>query len=333
MFIKLLIIVIIMKKTFLFLVFILVGVFSGCSGSEVVSESGVEKVAFEKKKIVAVFFPVAEITSAVVGDFADVSILVGRGIEPHSFDVTPRQVEEISKSDVFVGMGEGVFESIEKKIENSGGDFKFVNVGLEMEEEEHSAEHHEEGEDEGEHMEEHSHEHHHHHEGEFDPHVWLSLHLMEEMTENVVAELSVLFPEKADEFRGNGDKYLEELEKLYLEFESGLESCEKDVIIVSHKAFGYLAEEFGFEQVSVAGFSPESEPSPSAIMDVVKVARENNLSFIFTEGQLDKKTSMVLAEEFGGEVLELNPILSDEMDYFELMRNNLKSLRVGLVCE
>ena len=153
------------------------------------------------------------------------------------------------------------------------------------------------------------------------------------MTEEITEQLIEMYPQNKEIYELNKVKYLTKLTQLENKYESELSTCNKDVILVNHKAFGYLSDEYGFEQISVSGFSPESEPSPKTIQNVIKKAKELELKYIFSEGQLDKKTAQTLASEIGGEVLELNPILTTEKDYIELMENNLKNLKKGLECK
>lgn len=181
--------------------------------------------------------------------------------------------------------------------------------------------------------EHHTEDEHNHNHGEFDPHVWLSIHNMIDMTKEISEELSKLYPEHADFFTKNGEDYVVKLEELEEKFEQRLSSCEFDKIIVNHKAFGYIAEEFGFEQISVAGFSPESEPTPQTIQNVINTAKEYNLKYVFSEGQLDSRVAQTIANDINGEVLELNPVkLQRHESYIQVMEENLENLAKGLNC-
>ncbi|MFT4244317.1 MAG: metal ABC transporter substrate-binding protein [Candidatus Woesearchaeota archaeon] len=197
-----------------------------------------------------------------------------------------------------------------------------------------SHDHHDEHHDEHSHNDSHDHSHGHSHDhGEFDPHVWLSINNMISMTQRIVDKLVEAYSEFEEEFRANAQEYISTLEELQNEFISTLSMCENDIIIVNHKAFGYLGYEFGFEQVSVAGFSPESEPSVQTVQRVIDTARENNLRFVFSEGQFDSQMAQTIAQDLEGEVLELNPLLQERhANYIELMQENLEQLSIGLEC-
>ncbi len=313
--------------------------FAGCAQ---VNSSSLDssEVALDNQIFVVTFYPVQEITEAIALDSAEVLVLVPVGVDPHSYEPTPTQVVSLSKADVFIVMGGG-FENIEEKILDANSDIKMIDAthtlelvgenedyNKELDEDEHRYD--ESEEDEQGHDDKESNE---YDSEEYDPHVWLSIHNMEKMTREIEEHLSEMYPQNAQIYSENSEVYLEKLRELEEEFDLGLSNCSNDKIIVNHKAFGYLANEYGFEQVSISGFSPQSEPSPKTIQRVINVARENNLKYIFSEGQLDPKTAQTIANDIGAEVLELNPLkMNENEDYFSIMRGNLNNLKIGLDC-
>jgi zinc transport system substrate-binding protein len=404
--------IIIMNKIILSMFTVLILFIAGCS-----STSNYE-FGESKTLILTTFYPVEEITNAIVGNTSEIKILVGTGVEPHSYEPSPSQIVELSKADIFVTM-EGIFENIEKSIIEANTNIQVIeanhNVNLiKGEEHHHDHGHEEEGHEEHSHEEnhnnellkekcigfggewieeheeceyisenscfeiegsynecasacrnnpdaencimscvpvctfekenhteegheEHSHEkegHEEHNHGEYDPHIWLSINNMKIMTKEVLEELNEIYPENKELYTENANQYLERLNILENEYKNRLANCKNDKIIVNHKAFGYIGEEYGFEQISVAGFSPESEPSPATIKEVIDQANEHNLTYIFSEGQIDPKTANTIANDIGGKVLELNPLkMNDNEDYFSIMRANLDNLAIGLNCQ
>ena len=315
---------------------------AGCSSIEVQSESRVNEE--EKSSIVTTFYPVEEITKNIVGDLSNVNVIVKAGVEPHSFEPTLPQVVEFSKADVFVKMG-GFFKHIEEEIVEANKNIKVIDPthNLELikgEEHEHHEHHHEkeeeheEGHKEHEEHEESHEEHENHEESEYDPHIWLSVKNMKIMTNEISNQLIEIYPQNKELYEENAKSYLEKLDVLEKEYFNKLTSCRNDKIVVNHKAFGYLAHEYNFEQISVAGFSPETQPTPSTIKKVIDEAKEHNLSYVFSEGQIDSKVADTIAKDISGKVLELNPLkMNDGEDYFSIMRTNLENLAVGLNCE
>ncbi|MFA6565947.1 MAG: zinc ABC transporter substrate-binding protein, partial [Candidatus Paceibacterota bacterium] len=104
-------------------------------------------------------------------------------------------------------------------------------------------------------------------------------------------------------------------------------------------AFGYLADNYGLEQISIAGLSPDAEPSPKQLTDIVTFAKKNNVKYIFFESLASPELSQMIADEIGAKTLVLNPLegLTAEEErsgknYLSIMRDNLANLQTALSC-
>ena len=118
-----------------------------------------------------------------------------------------------------------------------------------------------------------------------------------------------------------------------------LSVCEKQDVIVSHDAFGYLAREYNFNTIAIAGISPDEEPSSKTLATLTKIALSKNIKHIFFETTVSPKLSETIAREIGGSVLVLNPLESLTQhevqlgeDYVTVMKTNLENLRTALIC-
>jgi zinc transport system substrate-binding protein len=123
------------------------------------------------------------------------------------------------------------------------------------------------------------------------------------------------------------------------EFTRGLAQCQRHEIVTSHAAFGYLAERYGLTQVAISGLSPEVEPDPGRLAEVVSFARTHGVTTIYFETLVRPDIADTIARETGARTDVLDPIeglTGDEAgrgeDYFTLMRRNLAALEQGLGC-
>jgi zinc transport system substrate-binding protein len=64
-------------------------------------------------------------------------------------------------------------------------------------------------------------------------------------------------------------------------------------------AFGYLAERYHLTQIGISGLSPDAEPSPARIADVQRVAREHQLTTIFSETLVSPALAEAIAGDLG----------------------------------
>jgi zinc transport system substrate-binding protein len=106
-------------------------------------------------------------------------------------------------------------------------------------------------------------------------------------------------------------------------------------------AFGYLARRDGLKFVSpYAGFSPDAEPSPRAVAELITEMKKLGVKHIYFEELVDPKVARMMGEEAGArpELLDAaHNISADELaqgvTFFAIMEENLKKLREGLQCQ
>ena len=181
---------------------------------------------------------------------------------------------------------------------------------------------------------------HHHDEGGLDPHFWLSPTLAAAQVERIRDAFISADAANADAYRQRADELIAELQELDQEFVEGLGACKHDHFVTSHAAYGYLAAKYGLEQIALAGFSPEVEPSPQRLASVTDRVTDLGLGHVLVEPVLSDRLAQTVARETG---IELRPIHAIESvtenelqahgDYFGLMRDNLAGLRIALECE
>ena len=173
-------------------------------------------------------------------------------------------------------------------------------------------------------------DHDHEHEG-MDPHVWMSPENAEEMAENICEALSAKDPDNAAFYKANYEKLSEKFDALNDSFEKVLSKAKYKDIVVSHEAYGYLAKEFGLNQIPIEGINSESEPDPKAMKTIVDEMKAKGIKTVFTEPHEDDKIAQTIASEAGAQVKELDPMeYESDKNYFERMESNLKTLESAL---
>jgi zinc transport system substrate-binding protein len=270
------------------------------------SDSGAS-AGSEGTDIVAAFYPLAWAAERVGGGEVDVRNLTPPGAEPHDVELTPRDVERIRSADVVVYLGAGFQPAVEDAVEGADGKTVDVLEGIELV----PAEENEEGLTQ-------------------DPHIWLDPMRFAGAVETIAQSL---------DREEQGRALVDELEELDRQFEAGLADCDRRAFVTSHTAFAYLADRYDLEQLSITGVTPESEPTPHALEEVVDRVRASGATTIFFETLVSPRLAETVARETGAETAVLDPLegLSEEdldrgADYFSVMRDNLAALRRGLGC-
>jgi zinc transport system substrate-binding protein len=275
------------------------------------------------------FYPAAFLAQSVGGKHVRVVQLTPAGIEPHDFEPSARDIAGIEASAVFIYNGIGVDAWADRVHENIAS--KHIAV-VRLSEHATLLTAVEDGHDE--------HEETGHEESEFDPHIWLDPVQLSAAIPAVRDALSKASPAHAKDFEANAAKLQQELSSLTDEMRQGLSQCNHRTIVVSHNAFRYMAQRFNFESVAIAGLSPDQEPSPSQMADIVDTIRNKGITHVFFETLASPKIAQTIADEAGVETLVLNPIegITQEEerqgeDYLSLMRKNLQNLRIAMACK
>lgn len=292
--------------------------------------------------VIASFYPLEYLTTAIVGDHGEVTTLTAPGVDPHDLELTPRVVGSLGSADLVVyasGMQAAVDEAVAQQAADHALDVTLVADLLELgETEDEHAEHADEAGDEGhdDHAdEEEGHEGHDH--GAEDPHFWLDTERYADVAEAMAEDLATIDPDHADDYRANAAAVVADLEALDEEFTAGLASCESRDLVTTHEAFGYLAHRYDLHQLGITGISPDSEPSPARLAEVSAQVRDQGISTIYAEPILSDAIARTVAQETGATVLTLDPLegiteASAGEDYPAVMRANLEALREGLGC-
>lgn len=286
----------------------------------------------EKPKLVATLFPQYDFVREIAGDLVEVSLLLPPGVESHSYEPTPKDIAGITEADAFLYTGEVMEPWATKIIGNLGEtEVKIVDLSqgitlLAATEEEDAHEDEEEGEDA-------------HEEGAYDPHIWLDPNNAKIMVSTLLETLIEIEPENEAAFRENAEAYLAELTALDLAFKDLFAKSETQTIYYGgHFVFGYFAKAYGLTTVSpYDGFSPDAEPTPKRIADLIDAMDQAKFKVIYYEELVDPKIARLVSQETGAEMVLLHGahnLSKEELEsgasYLELMKQNLEKLKLGM---
>lgn len=299
-------------------------ILAACSSTqETATPQETIEVATEKIQIVAGFYPLAYAAEGIAGDLAEVVSLAGPGVEPHDLELTPGDVAKINDADLVVYIPEFIpaLDAVVKTLDQS----KVINAtqGITLIS---GDSHSHEGE------ESHSEEEGHSDESATDPHIWLNPSNMVLIGNSIAQALSALTSDSA--INENRSSFENALTTLASDYTAKLTNCSIKALVVSHEAFGYIANAYGFEQVGISGLSPEAEPSPARLAEVAKIAKAENATTIYYESLVDPKVAKTLADELKITAEMLDPLESPPAsgDYLSVMQQNLDTLVKGQVC-
>ena len=261
--------------------------------------------AGEKIGVAVTIAPLAELAEQVGGDLVSVTVMVPPGGSPHTYEPTPGQFRELSRSRLYVKVGSGIeFErvwldkilAVNRHLAVCDASHGIRPIGM--------AHHHHDGEKGG----------HHRHAGS-DPHIWTSLNNAVIMTGNIRQSLTALDPANEARYRNNADAYISRLRALKNRVETGLQNVRQRKFMVFHPAFGYFAEEFNLIQIPVE--SGGKEPGAQSLARLIKKAKADKITVIFAEPQFNIKSARTLAQAIGGDVVMIDPLARNYLQNME----------------
>lgn len=332
-----------MKKiiTLMLVAVLAVCALSGCG----TSKSG-EDTKDKKIKIVTTIFPEYDWVMQILGDKADkadVTMLLDKGVDLHSYQPSTADIAKISEADVFIYVGGESDEWVEDVLKQAKNkNLKVINLmdvmgdkakeeevkeGMQPEEEEHAEEAKDSKEEE---------------EVEYDEHVWLSLKNAKIFTKKIADVLSEVDKDNAKTYQANYKSYAKKLDDLDKKYAEAVASAKNKTLVFGDRfPFRYLVNDYGLDYYAAfVGCSAESEASFETVTFLAKKIDELGLGNVLTiEGKNHKiaKTVVDNTKNKDQKVLTMDSMQSttskdvkDGATYLGIMEKNLEVLKEAL---
>ncbi len=249
----------------------------------------------ERLRVVATTNIVGDVVSQIGGDQIDLTILMGIGVDPHSYVPTPADTAVVYDAHVVFANGAGLEAGLEKMVESAGGDATQVVVSDGIDFRGSDAEH--QGKMEAQHGRE-----------DVDPHVWFDVRNVLHWVDRIEGTLSTLDPANSEAYRANARAYIGQLEELdgwVVKQVATIPEANRK-LVTNHPSFGYLADRYGLEQVgAVYPISPSSEPSAQDIAALEDAILEHGVPAVFTESTVNPKLAQQVAADTGVKLVSL----------------------------
>lgn len=276
----------------------------------------------DRLHIVATTSILGDIVSNVVGDDADVDVLMAPRVDPHQFEASAAQARLLRDADLVVANGFELEVSLTDVLEAAEADgadvhllFESVSDPLELGHGDHQRtddddgpgdDHGEEHATEDVHDDDHEDDDEHRH-GGWDPHVWFDPVRTAEAVRGLGDVLATVDGSRpAQEWTSRADAYADEVLATHEELEGilGVVPDERRKLVTDHESFGYLADRYGFELVGaiIPGGATLAEPTASEFRELAETIREHDIPAIFAETTSPGRLSRALAEETGLDV-------------------------------
>ena len=262
-----------------------------------------------KLQVISSFYTLHEFSQNIGQEKVDVTLLVPAGVAPHDWGPTIKDVQRMQKSDLIIINGIG-FENWVDNLDET--DYQGVIVdtsngilvrNFDQEQINSSG----------------------------DPHIWLNPVYAKIQVQNIANAFSNSDPDNQQYYQFNAAKYIEQLDLLDLKIRNELSDCNQD-FVAFHDAFSYFADEYNLNQHTIiSSNSPHGEATAKTLEEVISTSRELNIKVIFSEENVNTRTSEIIANEIGGKVLVLSTLeIFSDGTYISKMTENLSNLEEAL---
>ena len=308
-------------KRMIALILALTGIVAAVSGC-----GGVKKKD-NRLSIVTTIYPEYDWVNEIAGDAADITLLLDKGVDMHSYQPSVDDIMKISNADVFIYVGgesdawvdDALKEAVNKKIRplclmDALGDKAKTEEALPGVEKKETT-------------------------GEYDEHVWLSLKNAKLFCDAIAESLAAADTANAALYRENADKYISRLEALDKEYADAVKAAEYKTLLFGDRfPFRYLVDDYGLEYYAAFdGCSAETEASFETVAFLARKLDELELPAIIKIDNSDEKLARTIVENTktkNQKILTLNSMQStgsaDGEGYIEIMQQNLETLKRAL---
>lgn len=254
--------------------------------------------------IVAVsILPQQYFVTRIGGEEFEVLVLVGPGQSPHSYEPTPRQLDKLSRADVWILSGTDFEDILVDKVQTQFPTLPIVDgtAGVAFREIDRR---------------------HGDHEHNTDPHTWLGREPAKLMARTVFDALSRIVPERASVYRENYAALVADIDVLFESLAVRLSSLQGKTVLVYHPAFGYFLDEFGLYQEAVE--TGGREPTVRTLSHLMEKAKGEQARAIFVQEQFSAVAATRIADELGIPVVPLDPLSGDWLENIRRMGEALE---------
>lgn len=259
-------------------------ILSACGNTTQKSEKSILTVTLE---------PLRYFTEAIAGDNYEIVSMVPKGSSPESYDPTPQQLVNLSKSQAYFRIGYIGFEQTwMKKLEANCPDMKVYDTskGIDLIRDK--------GHWHGDHF----------HEGGVEPHVWNSTQNALIIADNIYQALCELDSTHQEDYQKRLDVLKQTIQQTDTNVHTLLENADSTFLIY-HPALSYFARDYGLKQVSIE--EGGKEPSPAQLKALIETCRNENVHTIFVQQEFDQRNAQLIANELGINIVSINPLSYD----------------------
>jgi ABC-type Zn uptake system ZnuABC Zn-binding protein ZnuA len=254
-------------------------------------------------KVIAAESFLADIAQQVGGDRTKVDALIPAGLDPHSFEPTPREMAKVADCDLLIISGNGLEEWLKGILTNIGGSKKIIEASAGLQS------------------------------NNGDPHFWLDPNNVITYVNNIQDALTSLNPQGKAIYAANAAAYIQKLTQLDTWIKDQVSKIPplQRLLVTNHETLGYFAARYGFQIVGslIPSLSPDASPSAQQLAQLTDAIRSTTARVIFLDVGNNPQLAAQIASETKAKVI--TQLYSESLsladgpapDYITMMKYNV----------
>lgn len=255
-------------------------------------------------------------------DSAEVTTLMGPGVDPHLYKASQGDIESLSQADLILYNGlhlEGKMQDVFSRLRNR--DLFKASEAIPRDSLINATEY----------------------AGAYDPHIWFDPLLWELVVDQLAEHLAERLPQHESLIARQNREYRDSLRSTHHWVRKQIQKIpeRQRIVITAHDAFKYLGERYHLDVRGLQGISTTAEYGVRDIKNLADLIVEYQIGAIFVESSVPKRSveaviaaaqSRGQAVELGGELYSdaLGPSGSGADNYLGMLRHNVKTLSKAL---
>ncbi len=256
--------------------------------------------------------PQAYFVERVGGDRVDVSVMVGPGQSPATYEPIPRQMVELGKAKLFFRIGVPFEDVWMDRISKTNAKMKVIDTRrgiklLPMKTHHHKATKQHTSLQKN---------------GLKDPHIWTSIRLVKTQAQNICDALINLDPANKGYYQDNLRAFIDDLNNLDAEIVESLKGIRVPKFMVFHPAWGYFARDHGLDQIPIE--IGGKEPGARDLINLIEEAKNDGIKIIFVQKQFSEKSAEAIAAAIKGKIIQIDPLSKDYLNNMKIVAETFR---------
>ncbi len=276
-----------------------------------------------KPKIIVSLPPYETLATTLGGDNFEIHTLISPGTDPHTYEMPPRQLQQLQGADAWFWTGDPVEEKMIRVYAEHNPHCKLINLSnftklytydqdtLFLGQTSHPGHNH-------------SHE-------DIDYHIWMSPQSLISQIPHITAVFKSLLPERIDQFEAFSAQTIRHLTELDDQITHALSQFHGSSILVSHPAYGYFCKAYQINQISIE--TEGKEPGVKDITDSLAKLEGENIRAVITQPQHNMKGAQLFAEQLRRCLVVIDPYSPEFSQTFLRLEETISKGSEGATCD